>query len=62
MVAQNGKKEGLGGDGFHMGVGLLVGKGFCREGIGGFATEGATSNWPVADDSNSMSMIIGSSS
>ena len=44
MVAQNWKKEGLGGDGFHMGVGLLVGKGFCREGIGGFATEGATSN------------------
>ena len=45
-----------------MGVELLVGKGFRHEGIGGFATEGATSNRPVADDSNSVSMKIGGSS
>ena len=42
-----------------MGVELLVGKGFRHEGIGGFAIEGATSNRPVADDSNSVSMKIG---
>ena len=55
-------EERLGEGGFQMGVGLLVGKGFRRKGIGGFATEGATSNRPVADDSNSVSMIIGGSS
>ena len=61
-MAQNGKNEGLGEGGFQMGVGLLVGKGFHREGIGGFATKVATSNRPVADDNNSVSTIIGSSS
>ena len=44
-----------------MGVELLVGKGFHHEGIGGFA-KGATFNRPVADDNNSVSMIIGGSS
>ena len=55
-------EEGLGEGGFQMGVGLLVGKGFHRERIRGFATEGATSNRPVADDNNSVSTIIGGSS
>ena len=55
-------EEGLGEGGFQMGVGLLVGKGFHSERIRGFATEGATSNRPMADDSNSMSMIIRGSS